>query len=160
MFDCVGVRISLLPGHLDMWPTIIMVMSSPTCQAGPAVITIMRPSFSPVLTIAHLHWDWGETPDHQTRLKLINPRNNWGYSGKVNQLDRAPHILTSPGLHQADDHHQMHQPSMFSSSLTYPEHDLICFSSSFDWIIFDSQPMPGSLSASHFLTVLIVWSLW
>ena len=43
------VRISLLPdrSHLDMWPTIIMVMSRPACQLRPVVITIMWPSLSP-----------------------------------------------------------------------------------------------------------------
>ena len=66
----------------------------------------------------------------------------------------APHHPGDRGLHQAltlftkADDRQMHQPSMFSTRLTYPEHDLICFSSSFDWIIVNSQPMPGLQSAS------------
>ena len=124
-----------------------MVMSSPSWQARPGVITIMRPSFS---SPSHHHTQGSGLECGDTRrLKLINPRNNWGYSGKVNQLDRAPHSSPHLPVYQADDHHQMHQPSMFSSGLTYPEHDLICFSSSFDWIIFASQPslahnQPGS----------------
>ena len=100
------VRISLLPdrSHLDMWPTIIMVMSSPSWQARPAVITIMRPSFSSP-SHHHTHGSGLECGDTR-RLKLINPRNNWGYWAEVNQLDWAEEQSVAPH-HPAD--HWLHQ---------------------------------------------------
>ena len=114
-----------------------------------------------LLTVSPSHTSALECGDTR-RLKLINPRNNWGYWAEVNQLDWAEEQSVAP--HHPADHWLQQALTLLTrcrsrqcspAGLTYPEHDLICFSSSFDWIIFDSQPMPGSLSASHFLTVLI-----
>ena len=80
----------------------------------------------------------------------------------------APHHPGDLGLQQAltlftrtaeqdDDQKIRCTPvlNVLQQTRTYPEHDLICFSSSFDWIRFNSQPLPGFTISQleQFLTV-------